>query len=165
MSDIYNFTVYVPAVNASGVADCFVFEAQVTQDEQALGVHYDKAIEAAKSAGYEPMGAADEDEPLGRLLAAALAVKDAVEPRLMVWCGEGGVETVVSDRPMRYLVVDTDVSDLDHDTEVTPISFNTRNGQPVEYHRTFCFSGTCDVNAAEINSVWNQVKAEVRPLD
>lgn len=157
MSNIREIRVFVPAVNASGQADSFVFEAKVTQEEHALGVHYDQAINAAKSAGFEPMGAADEDEPLGRLFAEALAIREADEPRLMVWCGEGGVETVVSDRPMRYLVVNTDVSDLEHDIDVISITLTPTIGCTVEHHRTTCFSGMCDVNADEIKTVWDQV--------
>lgn len=158
MNSIKKITVYVPAVNASGSADCYVYVAEVTSEEHDLGVHYDQARDAAVSAGFEPMGAADENEPLGRLLANAFSAQSPL-PRVMVWCGEGGVETVVSESKMDYLVVSTDVSDLEDLEALTSITLPPVDGFPVEYHRTLCFSGACEVNPDQIASVWDQVKA------
>lgn len=57
--------------NASGMSDMPIFTVAVTEEEYALGVHYDRAEAMAEEAGYEMPFVCFDDAEHGAIMAAA----------------------------------------------------------------------------------------------
>ena len=75
--EMINQKVAVACINANGMADVFVTEIQVTQENLELGVHYDVASRDAEDAGYEaPFVCFDEAEIPALLKASEFFSRD-----------------------------------------------------------------------------------------
>lgn len=163
--EMMNVKTYVLCRDACGSSDFFETDVCLPRSSYDLGKHYDVAIERAKEAGYEtPMEAFDEFEPAGKLLARLqpLQPMQTVEaiggdvPTVLVWIGEGGVEEVIADFPLDYVVVSTDTEYADDDCLH---QINTGN----EIHEVLCHTGVGSVEQHTARFVWNQVRRLAEP--
>lgn len=160
--EMMNVKTYVLGRDAGGSSDFFETDVSLSRSSYDLGEHYDVAIKRAEEAGYEtPMEAFDEFEPAGKAL-ARLQSMQTVEaiggnaPTVLVWLGEGGVEELIADFPLRYVVVSTDTEYADDDCLH---QINTGN----EIHEALCHTGVGTVKQHEAGFVWNQVRRLAEP--
>jgi hypothetical protein len=142
--------------DADGNPDVYETVIELSQHDYDLGMHFDKAIEEAGATGYEePMIACDEHEWLGRRLMMAKTMEFPRPPRIMVWVDKNGVQDVLSEIPLQYLVVSTDAEDFDDDC-VMSLKFGDET-----HERVFTTTGTTEVNPEDVQSAWSQVDEAV----
>ena len=155
-----NVNTFVLCRNAGGEPEFFVTEVSLPMDQYDLGMHYDIATRQAEDAGYgEPMTPFDEFESAGKeMMKLRAACKEAQPeaPVVMIWIGEGGVEDVVADFPMRYVVVNTDIEYAEDDDV-----FEVSTGDVV--HEALGHTGIGTVRPEEAVFVWNQVRRHAEP--
>lgn len=160
--EMLNVKTFVLCRDAGGSPDFFVTDVCLPRSSYDLGDHYDIATKRAEEAGYEsPMEPFDENEPAGRALASVFAKKfghtgTSLLPTILVWAGEGGVEEVIADFPLRYVVVTTDTEYADDDCV-----FEINTGK--EIHEVLGHTGVSTVNQYEAGFVWNQVRRLAEP--
>ena len=149
-----NVKTYVLCRDANGSAAIFEMDVCLPRSSYDLGYHYDIAMKSAEAEGYEsPMQAFDEHEPAARVLGDRPSV-------VLVWLGEGGVEELIADFPLRYVVVSTDTEYAEEDClEDCLHVINTGT----DTHEVFCHTGIGTVNHHEAGFVWNQVRRLAEP--
>lgn len=145
-----NVKTYVLCRDANGSAAFFEMDVCLPRSSYDLGYHYDIAMKSAEAEGYEsPMQAFDEHEPAARVFGSQPSV-------VLIWLGEGGVEELIADFPLRYVVVSTDTEYAEEDC-LQIINTGT------ETHEVLCHTGIGTVNQHEACFVWNQVRRLAEP--
>ena len=104
-----NVKTFVLCRVASGSVALFEMDVCLPRSSYDLGCHYDIAMKTAEAEGYEsPMQAFDEHEPAARIFGSQPSV-------VLIWLGEGGVEKLIADFPLPYVVVSTDTKYAEED--------------------------------------------------
>lgn len=153
-----NVMTYVLAMNGSGEPEFFQTNIDVTRHEYEFGQHYSFAKGRAEAAGFcEPMQAFDEFDAAGKLLGAFIPKQTEHQlntqttiPTVLVWVDETGVQELIADFPLRYVVANTDTEYSEEDCV-----FTIKVGDHTEEVVGHTDSGTVDVGEAD--SVWQQV--------
>lgn len=107
--------VAVACRNASGMADMPVFHVPITEEEYALGVHYDKAEALAADADYERPFVCFDDAERDAIVSAARTL-DLVPRIVAVDVSDGLVHSVRCDAG-EIKVICYDESDTDESSE------------------------------------------------
>jgi hypothetical protein len=158
-----NVMTYVLAINGTGEPEFFLTNVDVTRDEYRLGEHYHFAKERAIAAGFcEPMQAFDEFDQAGKLLGRPIPKlmryrrqmnPQTTPPTVLVWVDETGVQDVIADFPLRFVVVSTDTEYSEPEC-VFPI---TVGAHAKCKHEVVGYTSSGTVNVGEADSVWQQV--------